>query len=130
MGNDLKIIDVGDGLFQFKFALENQLRWVMDNGPWSFDDQLLVLRKWEKGKTARSVSFPAIPIWVQVWGLPFDLINEEAGMDIRMGLGHVVEVDSKALALEQAGFLQIRIEIPLNKPLHKGALIVIRRVMR
>ena len=130
MGNDLKIIDVGDGLFQFKFALENQLRWVMDNGPWSFDDQLLVLRKWEKGKTARSVSFPVILIWVQVWGLPFDLINEEAGMDIRMGLGHVVEVDSKALALEQAGFLQIRIEIPLNKPLHKGALIVIRRVMR
>ena len=130
MGNDLKIIDVGDGLFQFKFALENQLRWAMDNGPWSFDDQLLVLRKWEKGKTARSVSFPVIPIWVQVWGLPFDLINEEAGMDIRKGLGHVVEVDSKALASEQAGFLQIRIEIPLNKPLHKGALIVIRRVMR
>ena len=51
-------------------------------------------------------------------------------MDIRMGLGHVVEVDSKALASEQAGFLQICIEIPLNKPLHKGALIVIRRVMR
>ena len=130
MGNDLTIIDVGDGLFQFKFALENQLRWVMDNGPWSFDDQLLVLRKWEKGTTARSVSFPVIPISFQVWGLPFDLINEEAGMDIRKGLGHVVEVDSKALASEQAGFLQIRIEIPLNKPLHKGALIVIRRVMR
>ena len=65
----------------------------MDNGPWSFDDQLLVLRKWEKGMTARSVSFSVISIWVQVWGLPFDLINEEAGMDIRKGLGHVVEVD-------------------------------------
>lgn len=68
MGNDLKITDVGEGLFQYKFALESQLRWVMDNGPWSSDDQLLVLRKWEKGMTARSVSFPVIPIWVQVWG--------------------------------------------------------------
>lgn len=68
MGNDWKIIDVGEGLFQCKFALESQLRWVMDNGPWSSDDQLLVLRKWEKGMTARSVSFPVIPIWVQVWG--------------------------------------------------------------
>ena len=53
-----------------------------------------------------------------------DLINEEAGMDIGKGLGHMVEVDSTALASEQARFLWIRIEIPLNKPLHKGAPIV------
>ena len=36
MGNDLKITDVGEGLFQYKFALESQLRWVMDNGPCEF----------------------------------------------------------------------------------------------
>ena len=40
------------------------------------------------------------------------------------GLGHVVEVDSKALASKQARFLRIRIEIPLNKPLCRGAPIV------
>ena len=33
MGSDLKIIEVGDGLFQFKFALESQVSWVMNNGP-------------------------------------------------------------------------------------------------
>ena len=37
MGNNLRIINVRDGLFQFKFALESQLRWVMDNGLWSTD---------------------------------------------------------------------------------------------
>ena len=62
MGNNLKMVDIGDGLIQFKFAMESQLRWVMNNGPWSFDDQLLVLRRWEKGMTARSVSFPVLPI--------------------------------------------------------------------
>ena len=124
MGNDLKMVDVGGGLIQFKFAMESQLRWVMNNGPWSFDDHLLVLRRWEKGMTARSVSFPVLPIWVQVWGLPFDLINEEAGQDIGSSLGHVVEVDSKAIASDQARFLRIRIEIPLTKPLRRGAPIV------
>ena len=39
-GPDLKIIDVEEGLFQFKFALESQLTWVMSNGPWSFDANL------------------------------------------------------------------------------------------
>ena len=40
MGDDLKIVDVGDGLFQFKFALESQLKWVIQNGPWSFENIL------------------------------------------------------------------------------------------
>jgi len=44
MGSDLKIIKVGDGLLQFKFALESQVSWVVNNEPWSFDNQILVLR--------------------------------------------------------------------------------------
>lgn len=49
MGNDLKITDVGDGLIQFKFAIESQLVWVLNNNPWSFNNQLFLLRRWEKG---------------------------------------------------------------------------------
>ena len=32
-GQDLKITNVGDGLIQFKFAMESQLLWVVNNGP-------------------------------------------------------------------------------------------------
>ena len=60
------ITDVGEGLIQFKFALESQLMWVMNNGPWSFDNHLLLLRRWEKGMMAFSVNVLHIPIWVQV----------------------------------------------------------------
>lgn len=49
MGNDLKITDVGDGLVQFKFSLESQLVWVLNNGPWSFDNHLLLLRQGRRG---------------------------------------------------------------------------------
>ena len=87
MGNDLKIVDIGEGLFQFKFSIKSQMKWVLDNGPWSFENQFLVLRRWEKGITPRSVKFTTVPMWVQVWGLPFDLINEDARRDIRSGLG-------------------------------------------
>ena len=51
MGNDLKIMDIGEGLNQFKFSIESQIKWVLDNSPWSFENQLLVLRQWEKGMT-------------------------------------------------------------------------------
>ena len=38
MGSDIRIVDVGDGVFQFKFSMESQLKWVLANGPWSFED--------------------------------------------------------------------------------------------
>ena len=49
MGSDLRIVEVGTRLLQFKFLLESQMKWVEDNGPWSFDNHLLVLRGGKKG---------------------------------------------------------------------------------
>ena len=45
MGDDLKIVEVGDGLLQFKFTLESQLLWVWNNGPWCVDNQMLAVRR-------------------------------------------------------------------------------------
>ena len=58
---------------------------------------MLALQRWEKGLIAKTVHIMSLSMWVQVWGLPFDLINEEAGLDIGWGIGSMVEVDYKAL---------------------------------
>ncbi|XP_050249322.1 uncharacterized protein LOC126696683 [Quercus robur] len=86
LGHDLKITDIGEGLMQFKFSMESQLKWV--------------------------------------WGLPFDLINEEARKDIGGGIRRVLEVDCKAIATDQARFLRIRVELPLDKPIQRGAIVL------
>ena len=70
------------------------------------------------------VEFKVVPIWVQVWGQPFDLINEKARKDIGGGIGRVLEVDCKAIAADQACFLRIRVELPLDKPIRKGAPVL------
>lgn len=124
LGDNLKIVDVDDGLLRFKFSMESQLSWVWNNGPWCFNNQILALRRWEKGVTARTVIFTHIPIWVQVLRLPFDLINEEASQDIGQGLGKFIDMDYKASKSDQACFLRVRVEIPLDKPLQRGGSIV------
>ena len=55
-----------------------------------------------------------------MWGLPFDLMNEEAGWEIGKGLGHVVEVDKKTFLSDQARFIRIRVELPLEKLICRG----------
>ena len=74
--------------------------------------------------TAFSINFSYIPIWVQVWGLPFDLINEEAGRDIGSGIGWVANVDCKAIPSDQACFLRVQVKMPLNKPIQRRAPVI------
>ena len=123
MGPDLRIVEVGNGLFQFKFIMESQLKWVLANGPWSFEDHPLVLRRWERGMTATSISFSSMPMWVQMWGLPFDLLVEEVSRDIGNGLGKVLDVDLKAFSSNQARFIKVRVELPLDKPLRRRGVV-------
>ena len=58
LGPKLWIVDVGNDIIRFKFQNEFQVRWVLDNKSWCFDNNLLVLgRQWENGMTARNINF-------------------------------------------------------------------------
>ena len=48
--NSLQIIEVGLNLFQFKFQSEFDMVRIIQDDPWSFDNQfqLLLLRRWQK----------------------------------------------------------------------------------
>ena len=51
-------------------------------------------------------------------------MNKEAGLEISRSLGEVLNVDAKAIASEQAQFLQVRVDIPVDKPLQRGASMI------
>ena len=39
-------MEVGSNLFQFKFKSKFEMDRVVRGGPWSFDNQVLMLRRW------------------------------------------------------------------------------------
>ena len=43
MGSDLRIVEVGKNILQFKFSSMYQLEWVERSGPWNFENSLLLL---------------------------------------------------------------------------------------
>ena len=45
----MQIVEVGLNLFQFKFKIEFDLERVLRGGPWSFDNQVLMVRRWQAG---------------------------------------------------------------------------------
>ena len=119
MGSDLQIVDVGKGILQFKFSLEYQMKWVEKNGPWNFENNLLLLCRWRRGLSAMNISFSHSPFWVQIWGLPFELMSDEVGGELGNNIGRFIEVDRCAQS-DQAKFMRIRVDLQLDKPLRKG----------
>uniref|UniRef100_A0A7N2LT92 Zinc knuckle CX2CX4HX4C domain-containing protein n=1 Tax=Quercus lobata TaxID=97700 RepID=A0A7N2LT92_QUELO len=59
-----------------------------------------------------------------LWGLPFELMSEEVGQDIGRSLGCLIEVDKRACQLDQAKFMRIRVDAPIDKPLRRGGNVV------
>ena len=122
MGSDLRIVEVGNNILQFKFSSRFQLEWVEKSGPWNFDNNLLFLCRWRKGLTSKNISFSYSPFWVQILGLPFENMTEEIRKDIGSKIGRVLEVDKRAMQVDQAKFLRIRVEVPIDKSLRRGGV--------
>ena len=119
MGSDLQIVDVGKGILQFKFSSKYQMKWVEKNGPWNFENNLLLLCRWRRGLSAMNISFTHSPFGVQIWGLPFELMSDELGRKLGNNIGRFIEVDRRA-QLDQAKFMRIRVDLQLDKPLRRG----------
>ena len=64
MDEGMHIVEVGLNLFQFKFKTEFDMEQVFKGGPWTFNNQVLLLRKWQLGMTAKNVRFDLVSLWV------------------------------------------------------------------
>ena len=124
MGSDLQIVDVGNNILQFKFNSEFQLQWVERNGPWNFENNLLLLCRWRKGLSVSNILFTHSPFWVQIWGLPFEHMSLEVGKELGNSLGNFIESDRRTGHSDQAKFMRIRVDLQLDKPLRRGGKVV------
>ena len=91
----MHITEVGPNLFQFKFQSEFDMSKVLGGGPWSFDNQLLLLQQWKRGMTVGNLKFEYASLWVQIWGAPLDMISPQVAKEVGSRIGLVEEVERK-----------------------------------
>ena len=89
----LEISKVGPNLFQFKFHFEFEMDRILRGGPWSFDNQLLMLQRWKKGMMVGNIKMVTMLLWVQIWGASFDMISPQVAKEVGGRLGVVEEVE-------------------------------------
>lgn len=75
---EVKIESIGDNIFLFKFATEEETKRVLMGGPWHFDRSLLVLVEPAGSDDIKDQSFTHTSFWVQLHNIPIMCMNREA----------------------------------------------------
>lgn len=68
---------------------------------------------------ANYITFTHSLFWVQIRGLPFDIMAEKIRKEIDSNLGIFMVVDARSWMSNQAKFMRIRVNLPPEKPLRR-----------
>ena len=96
---------------------------IMRGGPWSFDNQLLLLKRWKKGMTVGNIQMESASLWVQIWDAPFNMISSQVAREVGSRLGMVKEVDQRNRKDDINMFMRVHVALPITKPLRRGGFI-------
>ena len=124
LNESMQILEVGLNLFQFKFQYEFDLDRILRGGPWSFDNQLLLLQRWKKGMNVGNIRLELASLWIQIWDAPFDMVSARVAREVGSRLGEVEEVQWKKRKDDISMFMRVRVALPISKPIRKGGFIV------
>lgn len=86
--------DLGDNLFLFTFLQPAGKRRAIEDGPWDFGGDLMIVRDFDDTSLLEELEFVATPMWIRVFGLPIGLMTTETGEEIGNRVGKTIEVDT------------------------------------
>lgn len=112
-----KIEMVGHNLFVASFSLATDKRIALEEGPWHYFQDLMILKETDTMQTPADVEFNEITMWVQCHNVPMACM--EAGIIRRLGekVGTVEEVDVGEEGLCLGKFARVRVTRRIDEPL-------------
>lgn len=120
--NPVEVQDLNKNLYLFRFSSKRDAETVMKNGPWSFDRNLLILKRISGDEKPSDLEMNTSDFWARVYDLPLKLRSNEIAKKLGDMLGKFVEVDSKE-SNRMGKFLRVKATIDLRKPLKRGTVI-------
>ncbi|CAN1776997.1 Uncharacterized protein At4g02000 [Linum perenne] len=119
-GKGVTIEELGDRLILFRFYHERDLRWVIERGPWSFDNALLVMRELKPGDLPTTVTLTSTEFWIQVHDVPAAFCTERVGKILGDYVGEYLAFDEKHRYTADTPYMRIRVRFDVTAPLVKG----------
>ncbi|KAJ8758855.1 hypothetical protein K2173_002634 [Erythroxylum novogranatense] len=113
MGVYIKEID--PNRFIFQFFHERDMQRVLEDGPWTFDNQLLLLKQLCSTDQPESMILYKTEFWLQVHKLPIRFMSKKVAQTIESFLGEFVKSDPNNFIGIWRNYMRIRVAVDVNK---------------
>ena len=115
----IAVTEVGAGRYLFQFFHEFDVITFLNNGPWTFNQHILVVRKLMETDQADIVPLNQVTFWVQIHNLPVGFHSINIIKDIGDYVGSFFESDENNFKVSWGNFLRIRVNMDVHKPLKR-----------
>lgn len=85
--------ELASNLFIFHFFHEKDTRKVMEEGPWSFEQHLIILHHLQENESPFDVDLSRADFWVQIHKIPKRMINLKMAEFIASQVGDYIKAD-------------------------------------
>ncbi|RYR71937.1 hypothetical protein Ahy_A02g006147 [Arachis hypogaea] len=118
---EVAVTDIGSKKLLFSFKDRKTGLQIMQNGPLNVKGNMVNLRLWREGESVFEVDHDFMEFWIQVHGIPHDLMEKETGIVIGEMLGVLAEAeDPKVDGVLRRPYMRIRVSIKITKALPTG----------
>lgn len=103
--------------YQGFFDSEETVKHILENGPWCFDNSLILLRPWQGRESISLKEVEKEFFWVHVSGLPRFCYTEEVGRKLTSSFEECREVQIREELSLGHRFFRFRVSVDLTNPL-------------
>lgn len=115
----VEIHDLGEFRYSFVFYHKLDLQKVVEGGPWSFEQSMLITKQMEDGEEPLSIQLKEVDIWVQVYDLLQGCLSENVLRSVGSSIGKYVKSDPDSFDGMWKAFVRIRVTMNIEKPLKR-----------
>lgn len=116
----MNVMELQPRLYLFRFFHEKDIARIIDDGPWTYEQSLLILRRLEPHEDPEAVVLSHAEFWIQIHGLPVGFRSEAVLQAIGRFAGELVKTDENNFDGSLRAFYRFRVALDISKPLKKG----------
>jgi hypothetical protein len=114
------------GKFLFHFAHPLDMEAVLNGGPWSFDNNMLILEQVQLGMQIDQIPLNHVNMWVQIHDLPTGLMKEKVGISLANYIGSFIEYDKNNNSCFWRQYMRLKVRVDVRLPLKKETKVKVR----
>lgn len=115
----MEIHDIGGQRYSFVFYHPLDMQKVLEGGPWTFEQSLLVTHQLQEGEDPQNVLLNYMDIWVQLYDIPNGCFSEKIIQGIGNYVGKLIKTDPANLNRMWKAYAWVRVTMDVTKPLKR-----------